>query len=89
MFALGTPGAGGGQAADEALRQAQELVAREASRGRILVEAVWQNDQYSNLGLASGDPGVAYARRWPSGDDVKDLVVPPEPLYEPAPQPRR
>ena len=78
------------EATKAALAQARKLVALSARGGQVLVEAVWQDSTCQRLGLAFGEPGVKYARKWPNGDDVKDSIVPPEPEQppeQPAPQP--
>jgi hypothetical protein len=67
---------------DAAMRVAETLVARQAAEGKVLVEAVWQDDQHSNLGLAFGIPGFSYARKWPHGEDVSDDIVQSEPTAE-------
>jgi hypothetical protein len=54
----------------------------EEGRGHTLVEVAWQDQSYTQCGLAFGDPGGEYAREWPSADDVKDLVIPPAPEPE-------
>ena len=59
----------------DALAQATARAEAEARNGLVLLEAVWQDQKQTRLGLAFGTPGGRYGRQWPSGGNIRNTIL--------------